>query len=64
MIDQDELLEAVQDSMFGDGSMGWCLACENSQEGCEPDAREYVCESCGEEKVYGAQELLMMGYAS
>ena len=26
---------------------GLCLACGNEQEGCEPDARKYVCESCG-----------------
>lgn len=27
----------------------------------EPDARKYVCESCGKPKVYGAAELAMMG---
>ena len=26
--------------------------------GCEPDARQYLCESCGAWSVYGAQELL------
>lgn len=40
---------------------GFCLACGHEQEGCEPDAREYVCEECGEKKVYGAEECLFMG---
>lgn len=46
IVDQDEML-------------GICLHCEEEQM-AEPDARRYVCESCGESKVYGAEELLMM----
>lgn len=38
---------------------GICIACGNEQGGCEPDAREYVCEACGEPAVYGAEELLL-----
>lgn len=38
---------------------GFCIACGNEQGGCEPDAREYECEACGEKQVYGAEELLM-----
>ena len=62
-IDPTELLEAVEAQMFGDENPGFCTKCYNRQEGCEPDARNYECESCGEKEVYGAQELLMMGYA-
>lgn len=40
---------------------GFCLACGKTAHGVEPDAREYVCESCGKPKVYGAEELLIMG---
>lgn len=40
---------------------GFCLACGNVQSGVEPDARKYVCESCGKPKVYGAEELALMG---
>jgi hypothetical protein len=40
---------------------GFCLACGEEADGCEPDARQYECESCGERKVYGIEELLMMG---
>lgn len=38
---------------------GFCLACGNEQEGCEPDACNYTCEACGEDQVFGADEILM-----
>jgi hypothetical protein len=38
---------------------GLCLACGNEQGGCEPDARNYECEACGERQVFGAEELLL-----
>ena len=62
-IDPERLLEAAREQMFGDGNAGFCTACGQEADGCEPDARNYPCESCGERKVYGASELLMMGYA-
>jgi hypothetical protein len=40
---------------------GFCLACGETQDGVEPDARRYKCECCGEEKVYGAENLVLMG---
>jgi len=41
---------------------GACLACGEIQYGgVEPDARGHVCESCGQPKVYGFEELLFMG---
>ena len=52
----DEVIAAVQDD---DGS-GFCLACGEQAWGVEPDARGYECENCGEHKVYGAEECLMM----
>ncbi len=60
--DPERLIEAVQEQMFGDSNTGFCIACGQEADGCEPDARNYPCESCGEHKVYGASELLMMGY--
>lgn len=42
---------------------GMCVACGDFQDGCEPDAREYKCDSCGERRVYGLEELVLMGYA-
>lgn len=41
--------------------VGICLQCGEEQEGCKPDARAYECEYCGKHKVYGLEELLMMG---
>ena len=38
---------------------GFCLVCGSDCEGCEPDARGYECEACGEPAVYGAEEILM-----
>jgi|TARA_R110000744_G_scaffold310466_1_gene418162 hypothetical protein len=62
-IDPSELLEAAEAQMFGDENPGFCIKCFERQEGCEPDARKYPCESCGEKEVYGASELVLMGYA-
>ena len=43
-----------------DAGEGWCLACGSTQ-AAEPDARRYVCEACGAPKVYGAEQLALMG---
>lgn len=55
----ERVMDAAQREMFGMDNPGFCIACGNEQEGCEPDAREYECEACGADKVYGAAELLM-----
>jgi predicted RNA-binding Zn-ribbon protein involved in translation (DUF1610 family) len=39
---------------------GFCLSCGSQVGGVEPDARRYECESCGESRVYGLEELLLM----
>lgn len=44
-----------------DEDLGFCTGCGAERGGCEPDAREYPCEECGEDKVYGAEELLLCG---
>lgn len=56
MINWQCVIEAVEN----DEQAGFCLACGSKQYGCEPDARRYVCENCGELEVYGAEELLLM----
>jgi hypothetical protein len=38
---------------------GFCLICGNEQGGCEPDARNYRCEACGAEQVFGIEELIL-----
>jgi predicted RNA-binding Zn-ribbon protein involved in translation (DUF1610 family) len=40
---------------------GFCVACGAEVLGVEPDARQYACEGCGEEAVYGVEELIVMG---
>lgn len=44
-----------------EGTMGFCLACGEEAGPVEPDARKYDCESCGQPKVYGLEELATMG---
>lgn len=52
----DEVMAAAESGE----DMGFCLACGAEAYGVEPDARKYECEECGKEKVYGAEELLLM----
>jgi hypothetical protein len=52
----DRVLEVVE----ADDCVGFCAACGEEIFGVEPDARGYECECCGESKVYGAEEFLMM----
>jgi len=51
----------IESAVRRNGGWGFCLGCGDTQTGCEPDARRYTCESCGAAKVYGAEELAMMG---
>jgi hypothetical protein len=52
----DRIFEAVE----SDEHMGFCLACGAEAYGVEPDARGYRCEECGEPRVFGAEEILLM----
>lgn len=55
-IDVDRIIEAVE----ADDNLGFCTSCGEEAWNVEPDARRYVCEVCGQPKVYGAEELLIM----
>ena len=57
-------IEAVIAAVERDDLTGFCVACgaETPPGDVEPDAREYECPSCGEKKVFGAEEILI-GYA-
>ena len=57
-------LDEVMAAVLADDSLGFCLACGAEAFGVEPDARKYECEVCGESKVYGAEEILLMGVAA
>lgn len=41
-------------------NLGLCHSCGEEQDGCEPDARNYECDSCGALMVFGAEETLIM----
>jgi hypothetical protein len=56
----DRVIEAAECQQLSLDDPGFCTACDQDADGCEPDARKYKCESCGEQAVYGAQELLLM----
>lgn len=47
--------------ILSENCKGFCLACGKTQSCVEPDARRYECKSCGAPKVYGAEELVLMG---
>ena len=53
VVTEDELAEL--------DTTGFCVACGAEVSGVEPDARQYACEDCGEEAVYGLEELALMG---
>jgi DNA-directed RNA polymerase subunit RPC12/RpoP len=55
----ERVLEAAQ----GDEYIGFCLECGAEVFGVEPDARRYTCLECGKSRVFGAEEILLMGVA-
>ncbi len=59
-ITADRIVEACMRRGTSLDNPGFCLACGADADGCEPDARRYECEACGEKQVYGAEELVMV----
>jgi len=55
----DVIVEAVERQHSSLDNPGFCVACGEEAEGCEPDARKYPCEYCEQKAVYGAEELLL-----
>ena len=47
--------------LLSESNEGFCLACGSAQSGVEPDARRYTCKACNAPKVYGAEQLVLMG---
>ena len=55
-ISEDEYFELLD--CYG----GYCLNCEDLVwEGCEPDARNYLCPNCNHNKLFGIEEAMVMG---
>jgi Zn finger protein HypA/HybF involved in hydrogenase expression len=53
--------ERELDGLMSEGGQGFCLSCGQTTDGVEPDARKYTCPTCQQPKVYGFEELLIMG---
>ena len=47
----ERVAEAVERELTTLDNPGFCLACGAEADGCEPDAEQYPCESCGEPAV-------------
>lgn len=58
-VSSDTVCEAVERRNNSLDNPGFCLACGLEANDCEPDARNYECDGCGEKQVFGAEELLM-----
>lgn len=57
----ETVMAAVERSHSSLDNPGFCLACGAETDGVEPDARNYECDVCGENKVFGAEEILIGG---
>lgn len=44
---------------YGDECLGACVKCGAEAWNVEPDARGYKCDECGENAVYGGEELVL-----
>ncbi|MDP2676467.1 MAG: hypothetical protein Q8O83_02165 [bacterium] len=52
--------EDYQDAV--DSYQGWCPVCQSfTRDTTEPDAEGYNCPVCGEHKVVGAEQALLLG---
>lgn len=58
-ITDDAILGMMERRTAGLDDPGFCLICGNEAEGVEPDARNYTCEACGAEQVFGVFELVI-----
>lgn len=57
-ITAERVVEAVERRMTTLDNPGFCLVCGDEATSVEPDARNYTCEACGAEQVFGSDELL------
>lgn len=56
----ERICEAVERHNTSLDNPGFCVACGDEQDGCEPDMERGECEHCGKRAVYGAEQLLIM----
>ena len=60
-MNSDLNMTLAQYQEHSDNNDGFCTHCGAEQYGVEPDAKGYECDECGRCKVYGLDELLLMG---
>mgnify|MGYP001612032716 CR=1 FL=1 len=60
-VNVNALMVAIEENERTLSNWDFCLACGEQQDRCEPDARNYECDSCGVHEVHGAEEILLMG---
>lgn len=53
------VVKAVERRMTTLDNPGFCIKCGEEAHDCEPDAQNSQCDRCGENSVYGADELLL-----
>ena len=56
------VIEACNRALRTLDNPGFCVACGEDAEGCEPDAERYECEHCGKRAVFGAERLLLVAF--
>jgi len=54
-----QLLKKALPIVRKDECKGICKACGKINPNCEPDARNYTCSRCGQNEVFGAEEILL-----
>jgi hypothetical protein len=59
-LDIEQVMEAVKESWSSCSNPGFCMACGAERGGCEPDAENYECWECGENMVFGAEQVLLI----
>ncbi len=57
-IHESVTLDRVMEAIEVDDMLGFCIACGEERDCCEPDMRGGPCEECNTDNVYGAEELL------
>lgn len=53
--------KTLERAAYGATPAGYCCGCGKKVHGVEPDARKYECPHCGVTRVYGAEELILIG---
>lgn len=54
-------LLTILDAAANDNGIGFCIECGEEGDGfIEPDAENYYCPECGQNEVFGAEQLILM----